>query len=113
MSLNLIYVLLGVAIAAEVVATTALARSDGLTRLVPSLLAFGFYAIAFWFLAYALRAMPTGIVYAIWSGLGIVLIAAVSWVWYGQRLDLPALVGLGLIILGVLVVNLFSDSMPH
>ncbi|HMQ92278.1 MAG TPA: SMR family transporter [Amaricoccus sp.] len=113
MPLSLIYVLLGAAIAAEVVATTALARSDGLTRLVPSLLAFAFYAVAFWFLAYALRVMPTGIVYAIWSGLGIVLIAAVSWIWYDQRLDLPALLGLGLIILGVLVVNLFSNSMPH
>lgn len=113
MPLTLIYVLLGAAIAAEVVATTALARSDGLTRLVPSLLALAFYAIAFWFLSYALRVMPTGIVYAIWSGLGIVLIAAVSWIWYDQRLDLPALAGLGLIILGVLVVNLFSNSMPH
>ena len=113
MPLTLIYVLLGAAIAAEVVATTALARSDGLTRLVPSLLALAFYAVAFWFLSYALRVMPTGIVYAIWSGLGIVLIAAVSWIWYDQRLDLPALAGLGLIILGVLVVNLFSNSMPH
>ena len=113
MPLTLIYVLLGAAIAAEVVATTALARSDGLTRLVPSLLALAFYAVAFWFLSYALRVMPTGIVYAIWSGLGIVLIAAVSWIWYGQRLDLPALAGLALIILGVLVVNLFSKSMPH
>ena len=113
MPLTLIYVLLGAAIAAEVVATTALARSDGLTRLVPSLLALACYAVAFWFLSYALRVMPTGIVYAIWSGLGIVLIAAVSWIWYGQRLDLPALAGLALIILGVLVVNLFSKSMPH
>ena len=102
-----------VGVAAEVVATTALARSDGLTRLVPSLLALACYAVAFWFLSYALRVMPTGIVYAIWSGLGIVLIAAVSWIWYDQRLDLPALAGLGLIILGVLVVNLFSNSMPH
>ena len=113
MPLTLIYVLLGAAIAAEVVATTALARSDGLTRLVPSLLALAFYAVAFWLLSYALRAMPTGIVYAIWSGLGIVLIAAVSWIWYGQRLDLPALAGLGLIILGVFVVNVFSKSIPH
>ncbi len=113
MSLFPTWLTLGAAIAAEVVATTALARSDGLTRLGPGLVALVGYAIAFWFLSHALRVMPTGIVYAIWSGLGIVLIAAVAWIGYGQRLDAPAVAGLGLIILGVLVVNVFSNSMPH
>jgi small multidrug resistance pump len=108
-----IYLLLGAAIAAEVVATTALARTDGLTRLAPSVVAVIGYAIAFWLLSYPLRVMPTGIVYALWSGLGIVLIAAVAWMWFGQRLDLPAIIGLALIILGVLVVNVFSSSLPH
>jgi small multidrug resistance pump len=74
-----IHLLLGAAIAAEVVATTALARTDGLTRLGPSVVAVIGYAIAFWLLSYPLRVMPTGIVYALWSGLGIVLIAAVAW----------------------------------
>jgi small multidrug resistance pump len=107
------YVLLGVAIAAEVVATTALARTDGFTRLAPSLVAIAGYGVAFWLLSYPLRVMPTGVVYAIWSGLGIVLIALVAWLGYGQRLDMPAVAGLGLIIAGVLVVNLFSASLPH
>jgi len=104
---------LAAAIVAEVVATTALARSDGLTRPGPGLVALVGYAIAFWFLSHALRVMPTGIVYAIWSGLGIVLIAAVAWIGYGQRLDAPAVAGMGLIILGVFVINVFSGSMPH
>ena len=71
------------------------------------------YAIAFWLLSFPLRVMPTGIVYAIWSGMGIVLISSVAWIWYRQTLDTPALIGLGLIIAGVLVVNLFSKSLTH
>lgn len=108
-----IYLILSVAIVAEVAATTALARSAGFTRLVPSVVAVGGYAVAFWLLSLALQVIPTGIVYAIWSGLGIVLIAAVAWLRYGQRLDAPAVVGLGLIVAGVLVVNLFSRSVGH
>lgn len=108
-----IYLLLGAAIAAEVVATTALARTEGFTRLWPSVLAVVGYALAFWMLSHALKVMPTGIVYAIWSGLGIVLIALVAWVWYGQRLDLPAVVGLAFIIVGVILVNGFSTTVSH
>nr|WP_218014093.1 SMR family transporter [Rubellimicrobium roseum] len=108
-----IYAVLAVAIAAEVVATTALARSASFTKLVPSLVAIGGYAVAFWLLSLALQVIPTGIVYAIWSGLGIVLIAAVAWLRYGQALDGPALFGMGLILAGVLVVNLFSKSVGH
>lgn len=113
MTQPMIYVTLVVAIAAEVVATTALARSASFTRLVPSLITVSGYAVAFYFLSFALRVMPTGVVYAIWSGMGIVFIAAIGWVWFGERLDLPALIGLGLIIAGVVVVNVFSRTVPH
>ena len=107
------YLLLFAAIVAEVSATTALARSESFTRLAPSLVAVVGYAAAFWFLSTPLRTMPTGIVYAIWSGLGIVLIALVAWVWAKQPLDNAAIVGLGLILSGVVVVNVFSDTVKH
>jgi small multidrug resistance pump len=104
---------LAAAIAAEVVATTALARSESLTRLWPTLAAVLFYALAFWCLSHPLRSMPTGIVYAVWSGFGIVLITLIAWIGYGQRLDLPALAGLALILTGVVVINLFSRTVGH
>lgn len=104
------YVYLGTAIVAEVIATSALKACDGFTRMVPTAMTLVFYLVAFWFLSLTLKAMPTGIVYGIWSGVGIVLICAVSWIWFKQALDFPALVGLGLIILGVIVVNMFSKS---
>ena len=69
--------------------------------------------IAIWLLGYTLRFMPSGIVYAIWSGAGIVLIAAVAWIWYGQTLDMAAIIGMALIIAGVIVINLFSDTTLH
>lgn len=107
------YALLFFAIVAEVVATTALARTDGFTRLWPSVVTIAGYAIAFWSLSFVLRVMPTGVVYAIWSGLGVVLVALVAWVWARQSLDLPAIVGLGLIVAGVAVINLFSQTVGH
>lgn len=107
------YLFLLAAIVLEVVATTALARSASFTRLVPSLIAIFGYAGAFWFLSVPLRVMPTGVVYALWSGLGIVLITAVAWVWQRQVLDTAALLGLGLIMAGVLVINLFSTAVNH
>ena len=108
-----IYLILAAAIAMEVVGTTALARSEGMTRLWPTLASLGCYGVAFWLLSLTLRSLPTGVVYGIWSGLGIVLVAAVAWVWQGQRLDAPAVLGLGLIVAGVLVVNLFSGTVEH
>ena len=108
-----LYLILAVAIVAEVVGTTALARSEAMTRFVPTVTALGCYGIAFWLLSLALRTLPTGVVYGIWSGLGIVLVAAVAWIWQGQRLDAPAVLGLGLIVAGVMVVNLFSTSVGH
>jgi len=107
------YALLLFAILAEVVATSALARTDGFTRLWPSVVTVTGYAIAFWSLSFVLRVMPTGVVYAIWSGLGVVLVALVAWVWARQALDLPAVIGLGLIVAGVAVINLFSRSVVH
>ncbi len=101
------------AIAAEVIATTALARSESFTRLGPSVVTVAGYTVAFYFLSMALRVMPTGVVYAVWSGMGIVFITAIGWVWFGERLDLPAILGLGLIVAGVVVVNVFSETMPH
>ncbi len=113
MPLPLVYAILFLAIIAEVIATTALARSDGFTRVWPSVITVVGYCIAFWLLSFPLRVMPTGIVYAIWSGFGIVLIAAVAWLWYGQKLDFAALLGLGFILVGVMIVNLFSNTVSH
>lgn len=107
------YLFLLAAIVAEVIATTSLARSESFTRLFPSLVTIAGYAIAFWCLSFPLRVMPTGIVYAIWSGMGIVLISAVAWVWYRQSLDFAALVGMAFILLGVIIVNVFSRSIGH
>lgn len=107
------YLFLFGAIVLEVVATTALARSASFTRLVPSLIAIFGYAGAFWLLSVPLRVLPTGVVYALWSGLGIVLITAVAWVWQKQVLDTAALLGLAMILAGVLVINLFSNAVNH
>ena len=101
------------AIVLEVIATTALARSQSFTKLLPSLIAILGYVGAFYFLSFPLRVMPTGIVYAIWSGLGIVLITMVAWLWAKQSLDMPAILGLALIMAGVLVIHLFSKSVSH
>jgi len=95
-----------VAILAEVVATTALKASDGFTRTLPSLVVLLGYGIAFYGLSLTMRSMPMGLVYAIWSGLGLLLITLAGWLIWGQRLDLPALVGMALILAGVTVINL-------
>ncbi|GGM11718.1 SMR family transporter [Pseudooceanicola nanhaiensis] len=113
MSLPLAYVLLAIAITSEVIATTALALSDGLSKPLPVVISALGYALALGLLAVVMRVMPTGVVYAIWSGLGVVLITLVAWAWQGQRLDLPAVIGMGLIVAGVIVVNVFSGSVGH
>ncbi|WP_173937438.1 SMR family transporter [Roseibium album] len=107
------YLFLGAAILAEVIATSALARTENFTRLVPSLITIAGYGLSFWLLSYPIRVLPTGVVYAIWSGAGIVLITMVAWLAFDQKLDLPALVGLGLIIAGVVIINVFSKSVAH
>lgn len=107
------YALLGAAIVAEVIATTALVRTESFTRLWPSAITIVFYAVSFWLLSFPIRVIPAGIVYAIWSGAGIVLITLAAWMMLGQRLDLPAILGLCMIIAGVVVIHLFSQSVEH
>jgi len=104
---------LAIAILAEVVGTSALKASDGFRVVVPSVVVVAAYAISFYFLSLALRTIPIGLAYAIWSGVGIVLISLIGWLAYRQTLDLPAVAGIVLIVAGVAVINLFSKSMPH
>jgi small multidrug resistance pump len=107
------YLLLAAAIVTEVIATTALVRTESFTRLWPSIITIVFYALSFWLLSFPIRVIPAGIVYAIWSGAGIVLITLAAWLVLGQRLDLPAILGLCLIIAGVVVIHIFSRSVEH
>ena len=107
------WIFLSIAIVAEVIATSALKASEGFSKPLPTLLMVVGYAIAFYLLALTLRTIPVGVAYAIWSGAGIVLITAVAWFMYGQKLDLPALLGMGLIIAGVVVLNVFSKAVAH
>lgn len=113
MPVSTTYTFLIGAIVAEVVATTALARAESFTRLGPSLVAVGGYAIAFYCLSHPLRVMPAGVVYAVWSGFGIVFIALIGRVFLGQRLDGAAIVGIALILAGVVIINVFSTSSEH
>lgn len=101
---------LSIAILSEVVATSALKAADGFSRPLPSLVVVAGYAIAFWFLSLALRTMPVGVAYAVWSGVGIALIALIGWLVFGQALDAAALLGLALIVAGVVVLGLYSRS---
>ncbi|MDR7135269.1 small multidrug resistance pump [Lysobacter niastensis] len=101
------------AIAAEVVATSALKASEGFTRLWPSLVVALGYGVAFYLLSLTLRTIPVGIAYAIWSGIGVVLIALIGWAVLKQPLDAPALLGIALIVAGVLVIQLFSKASAH
>ena len=104
---------LSVAIVSEVLATSALKASDGFSRLWPSLVVVAGYAASFYFLSLALRTIPIGVAYAIWSGAGVALIALIAWVLFGQALDVPAIVGLLLIVAGVVVLNVFSKTVSH
>ena len=107
------WLFLGIAIVAEVVGTSSLKASEGFTRLWPSVLVILGYGVAFYFLALTLKAIPVGIAYAIWAGLGIVLIALIGWLVFGQKLDLAGAAGMALIIAGVVVIQLFSKSAAH
>ncbi|EAQ4441025.1 QacE family quaternary ammonium compound efflux SMR transporter [Salmonella enterica] len=110
-------IFLFIAIVVEVIATISLKLSDSFTRLVPSLVTIIGYlnrsCIAFWCLTIPMRTIPAGIIYAIWSGVGIVLIGLIGWLFLGQKLDMPAIIGMLLIICGVIVINLFSKSVSH
>jgi small multidrug resistance pump len=107
------YLYLTIAVLFEVVATTALKETQGFTRLAPSLTVAVGYGFAFYFLALVLRTMPVGVVYALWSGAGILLVTAIGWLWFRQALDIPALAGMALILAGVVVINLFSRTLVH
>lgn len=104
---------LAVAIVSEVIATSALKASNEFTRLWPSVVVVAGYVSAFYFLSLTLKTIPVGVAYAVWSGVGIVLIALIAWGLYGQTLDTPAIAGMGLIIAGVVVLNVFSKSVAH
>ena len=99
------WLFLAIAIFGEVVATSALKSSHGFTKLVPSVVVVAGYGLAFYFLSLAIKSIPVGIAYAVWAGLGIVLVAAIAWIFHGQKLDLWAFVGMGLIVSGVAVLN--------
>ena len=104
---------LALAIVSEIVGTSALKASNEFTRLVPSLVTVAAFVIAFWFLSLSLRTIPVGVAYAVWSGVGIVMISIIARVLFGQKLDLPAIIGMALIVAGVLVINLFSKTTAH
>lgn len=107
------YWYLAIAIVAEVIATSALKASDGFTKVAPSVLVVVGYGVAFYFLSFVLKTLPVGVAYAIWSGLGVVLVTIVGTFVFGQKLDLAAIIGMLLIVTGVVVMNVFSDSVSH
>lgn len=104
---------LGIAIVSEVAATSALKASESFSRFWPSLVVVVGYAIAFYFLSLTLKSIPVAVAYAVWSVVGIALIAIIGWLLFGQALDLPGIVGITLIVAGVLVLNLFSKTSGH
>jgi len=107
------YLYLIMAVGFEVIGTAALQASEQFTRPKPLILTAIGYAAAFYFLSLVLRSMSVGVAYAIWSGLGVILITLVGLVWFGQKLDMPAVVGLALIVAGVAIINLFSKTVAH
>jgi small multidrug resistance pump len=107
------YALLAIAIVTEVIATSAMRASEGFSRLLPATVVVIGYGIAFYCLSLTLKTIPVGIVYAVWSGAGIVLITLVALVLYRQVPDVPAIIGLGLIVAGVAVLNMFSKMQAH
>lgn len=104
---------LSIAIVCEVIATSYIPKTEQFTKMMPSTVVLIGYGIAFFLLSVTVKTMPVGVVYAIWSGAGIVLVATVGYFVYGQRLDLPALVGIGFILTGVMIVNLLSKTVGH
>ncbi len=104
------YLYLAIAILAEVIGTSALKASEGFTRVWPSMVVAVGYGVAFYFLSLALKTIPVGVAYAIWSGVGVALITLIGWVVFHQKLDAPALIGIALIVAGVVVIQFFSGS---
>ena len=104
------YVYLAVAIVAEVVATSALKATEGFSRLIPSIVVVSGYGLAFYMLSLTLRTIPVGVAYALWCGVGMALISVIGWVVLKQRLDAGAITGIVLIVLGVIVLSVFSKA---
>lgn len=107
------YVSLAIAIVAEVIGTSALKASEGFSKTLPSVITVIAYGAAFYCLSLTLKTIPVGVAYAIWSGAGIALIAIVGWVMFGQKLDAAAIIGMGLIVAGVVVMQVFSKASAH
>lgn len=107
------YVYLLIAIAFEIIGTTALKTSEQFSKLLPSVLVVIGYGTAFYFLSMVMKKMDVGIAYAIWSALGIVILTVIGAVWFKQKPDLPAIIGLSLIVIGVIIINVFSKSASH
>ena len=108
-----VYLILALAVLAETIGTTALQASQQFSRLVPSIIVVVAYALSFYLLSMTLKVMPVGVVYALWSGLGIILIAGIGFTVFGQRLDAAAILGLVMIIGGIAIIHLFSNTTPH
>ena len=107
------WIFLSIAIVSEVIATSCLKAAEGFTRLWPSLMVVVGYLLAFYFLSLTLKTIPVGVAYAIWSGIGVLLIALSGWLFLGQSLDIPAVIGLSLIVVGVVIINVFSRTVSH
>lgn len=107
------WILLGVSITLEVIATSLLKLSDGFAKPVYAVCSLVLFGILFYLIAIVFRHIPMGIAYAIWSGAGIVLVSAIAYFFMGQKLDLPAIIGISMIVVGVIVINLFSKSVSH
>jgi small multidrug resistance pump len=107
------WLFLAIAIISEITATSSLKASAGFTRVIPSIVVVIGYALSFYFLSLTLKSIPIGVAYAIWAGLGIVLLAIVGWVFYDQQLDTAALIGMSFILAGVIIMNLFSKTVSH
>ncbi len=107
------YFYLALAIVAEVIATSSLRATEEFTKPIPTLIMVVAYGFAFYFMTLALRTLPLGFTYAVWSGLGIVLISIIGIVMYDERLDLPAVIGMGMIIIGVVIIQMFSKIVKH
>ncbi len=107
------YTYLIIAIITETIGTTALQASAQFTRFWPSVVCVIAYGISFYLLALALKTIPVGILYAIWSGVGIVMIAGIGFIVFGQKLDLAAIIGIAFILLGIVIIHLFSTTATH
>ena len=104
---------LSIAIVCEIIGTSFLKSTDGFSRFWPSTVVVVGYAAAFYFLSLTTETIPVGVAYAIWSGVGTTLIVLIGWIFIGQKLDFPAIAGIVLIVLGVVILNVFSGSITH